>query len=174
MMMTEYIEAFMAKYMELADMSGLRPEHLGVIIFLAVFVILYLGRGLSLFRFLMRWLQRIIVIAGLCALGMWLFCIGREHQIFLDNKTIGGYPALEQVNVSINGGKPVELMSRERDMRKAVGPRFELKAEIFDEDGNIVNTITKMIELRGDSRDVMISLPALAVGAEDFMMPAPR
>ena len=121
----------------------------------------------------MRWLQRIIVLAGLCALGFWMFWIGREHQIFLDNKTLGEYKALEQVNVSINGEKPVELMSRERDMKKAVGPKFELKAEVFDEEGNVVNTITRTIEPKC-SKDIMINLPALAGGSEEFIVPAPR
>ena len=140
---------------------------------IVVWVVLYAGRNIGLFRFLMRWLQRIIVFIGLCLLGVWLFYTGREHQIFLDNRTLGEYSALEQVNVSVNGEKYVELMSRERDMRKAVGPKAELKAEVFDEDGNIVNTITKTLELEF-SKDVMISLPALAGGNEEFIVPAPR
>ena len=140
---------------------------------IAVWLVLYLGKKLALFRFLMRWLQRIVLFIGLCLLGVWLFYIGQEHQIFLDNKTLGDYTALEQVNVSINGGKPVELMARERDMRKAVGPGFELKAEVFDEDGEIVNTIAQTITLEF-SRDIMINLPALAGGAEEFIVPAPR
>ncbi len=110
---------------------------------------------------------------GLCLLGVWLFYAGREHQIFLDNKTLGDYKALEQVNVSINGAKPLELMSRERDMRKSVGPKCELKAEVFDEDGNITNTITKTLTL-DFSKDVMINLPALAGGSEEYILPAPR
>ena len=172
-MMTEYMNAFMTEYLALANRLSLKPEYLAVVILLAVFVVLYLGRGVAFFRFLMRWLQRIIVLGALCALGVWLFYIGQEHQIFLDNKTLGDYTALEQVNVSINGGKIVELMSRERDVRKAVGPSFELKAEVFDEDGKIVNTITKTIEL-ACSKDIMINLPALAGGAEEFVVPAPR
>ena len=166
-------EQILTEYFALAERLGVSPEALCGIIVLAVFVILYLGRGLAFFRFLMRWLQRIIVLCGLCALGFWMFYIGKEHQIFLDNKTLGEYKALEQVNVSINGEKPVELMTRERDMKKAVGPKFELKAEVFDEDGNIVNTITKTITVKC-SKDIMINLPALAGGAEEFIVPAPR
>ena len=166
-------EQILTEYFALAARLGVSPEALCGLIVLAVFCILFLLRRIAFFGFLMRWLQRIIVLAGLCALGFWMFYIGREHQIFLDNKTLGEYKALEQVNVSINGGKPVELMSRERDMKKAVGSKFELKAEIFDEDGNIVNTITKTIEPKC-SRDIMINLPALAGGSEEFIVPAPR
>ena len=133
-------------------------------------------------KFLMRWFQRLVVIAALIALGIWLFYIGREHQIFLDNKTLGDFKALEQVNVSINGGEVSELMARERDVKKVVGPKFEIKAEIFDEDGEISKTITKLIEIDNlckfqFSKDIMINLPALAADqekTENFIVPAPK
>ncbi|MBR2208035.1 MAG: hypothetical protein IJ859_04415 [Synergistaceae bacterium] len=133
-------------------------------------------------KFLMRWFQRLVVLAALIALGIWLFYIGREHQIFLDNKTLGEFKALEQVNVSINGGEVSELMTRERDVKKVVGPKFEIKAEIFDDDGEIAKTITKEIEIDNlckfqFSKDIMINLPALAADpekTENFIVPAPK
>jgi len=128
---------------------------------------------IAFLKFLMRWAQRLIVLAALIALGIWLFYIGREHQIFLDNKTLGEFKALEQVNVSINGGEISELMTRERDVKKVVGPKFEIKAEVFDEDGEIVKTITKEIKICF-SKDIMINLPALAADGENFIVPAPR
>ena len=155
------------------DAYGISYELAGVIALVALWLILYMGHGLSFFRFLMRWYQRILVVGGLVALGFWLFYIGREHQIFLDNKAVNDVKPLEQVNVSINGGEAAELMPRDRDVRKAVGPEFELKAEIFDDKGEIVNTITRKIII-GCSKDIMISLPILAAGSEDFVMPSPR
>ena len=155
------------------DAYGISCELAGVIAVVAVWLVLYIGKGFSFFRFLMRWYQRLIVVAGLTALGFWLFYIGREHRIFLDNKTVNDYKALEQVNVSINGGEVAELTPRDRDVRKVVGPEFELKAEIFDDKGEITNTITRKIVV-GCSKDIMISLPILAGGAEDFIVPSPR
>ena len=76
---------------------------------------------ISFLKFLMRWTQRIILTAGLIALGVWLFYIGREHRIFLDNRAFENHQSLAQVNVSINGGEVVELMSRERGILKVVG-----------------------------------------------------
>ena len=130
-------------------------------------------------KFLMRWFQRIVVLAALIALGVWLFYIGREHQIFLDNKTLGEFKALEQVNVSVNNSEVSELMTRERDVKKIVGPKFEIKAEIFNEDGDIIKTISKEIEIDNlckfqFSKDIMINLPALAGGSENFIVPAPK
>ncbi len=155
------------------DAYGISCGMAGLIAAVILWLILYAGRGLSFFRFLMRWYQRLIVIAGLIALGFWLFYIGREHRIFLDNKTVNGYNALEQVNVSLNGGEIAELTPRDRDMLKVVGPEFELKAEILDGNGETVSTITRKIVI-GCSKDIMISLPVLAGGSEDFLVPAPR
>ena len=165
------------EYWEIArtflDTWGISPCFAGVIVILAVWLVLYILRGVRFFRFLMRWYQRIIVLAGLVALGFWLFYVGREHQIFLDNKAVNDYKPLEQVNVSIPGGEAAELMARDRGMKKAVWPEFELKAEILDEKGEVVNTITRTVKI-GCSKDIMISLPMLAGGAEDFVLPSPR
>ena len=126
-------------------------------------------------KFLMRWTQRLILIAALIALGGWLFYIGREHQIFLDNRTLNGYKALEQVNVSVNGGEISELMPRERDVKKVVGPKFRVKAEVFDRNGDIVQTLEREIKLCIMSKDIMINFPVFVSSSdEDFIVPAPR
>ena len=165
-MFEEYLNQFMTMFWQ-------KPELFTACGIAILFVLLFLLRGIGFFRFLFRWLQRLILIAALCGLGFWMFWIGREHRVFLDNKTLGDYAALEQVNVRVNGGEAAELMARERDVRNAVGPEFELQAEVFDEDGEVVNRITRTIR-PGCSKDIMISLPALAGGAEDFIVPAPR
>ncbi|MBR0253101.1 MAG: hypothetical protein IJQ57_07100 [Synergistaceae bacterium] len=157
----------------LLDTWGITLELAGVILLAAIWLLLYALRGVSFFRFLMRLYQRVIVVCGLAALGFWLFYIGREHKIYLDNKAMNDYKPLEQVNVSINNGEVFEIMARERVMGKSVGPEFELKAEIVDEDGKAVNTITKTVKV-GCSKDIMISLPVFAGGSEDFVMPSPR
>ena len=124
-------------------------------------------------KFLMRWFQRLVVLALLVLLGIWLFYIGREHQIFLDNKTLGDFKALEQVNVSINGGEAVEIMTRERDVKKVVGPKFEIKAEVFNKDGELEKAVTKTIHVCF-SKDIMINLPAFVAEDDGFIVNAPR
>ena len=129
---------------------------------------------IAFLKFIMRWTQRLILLAALVALGFWLFYIGREHQIFLDNKNFGEYKALEQVNVSIDGGEAAELLPRDRDMRKVVGPEFRLKAEIFDDKGEITNTIERGIKICFMSKDIMINLPLLAASDDNFIVAAPK
>lgn len=168
-MLNEYIE-LVHKYL---DTWGISCELAGVILLLAVWLILYMGKGFSFFRFLMRWYQRILVLAGLVALGFWLFYIGREHRIFLDNKAVNDYKPFELVRVSLNGGEPAELMAGDRDMRKVTGPEFELRAEILNDDEEVINTITRKLKI-GCSKDIMISLPVLAAESGDFVLPMPR
>ena len=141
---------------------------------------------IAFLKFLMRWFQRLVVLAALIALGVWLFYIGREHQVFLDNKTLGEFKALEQINVRVNDGEISELMARERGVQKVVGPKFQIKAEVFDEDGELVKRISKdiqidKIECTRDfnfnfrfSKDIMINLPTLVAGEENFIVPAPK
>ena len=124
-------------------------------------------------KFLFRWFQRLVVLAALIALGIWLFYIGREHQIFLDNKNFENFKAFEQVNVSINGGEEIELMQRERNLAKVVGPKFEVEAKIFNDDGEISNVVKRTVNLCF-SKDIMINLPVFAVSDDGFIVPAPK
>ncbi len=124
-------------------------------------------------KFLFRWFQRLVVLAALIALGIWLFYIGREHQIFLDNKNFENFKAFEQVNVSINGGEEIELMQRERNLAKVVEPKFEVEAKIFNDDGEISNVVKRTVNLCF-SKDIMINLPVFAVSDDGFIVPAPK
>ncbi len=128
---------------------------------------------IAFLKFLMRWFQRLVVLAGLIALGFWLFFIGREHQIYLDNRALGEFKPLELVKVSINGGKVSELFPRERDVRKVVGRKFELKVEVPE----IYKTPLVDTIYLDFSKDIMINLPAfvsLDAGDRRYIIPAPK
>ena len=126
---------------------------------------------------MMRTLQRFIVLCLILALSAWLFYIGREHQVFLDNKTIevGGqsFRALAFVKVSVAGKPPVELMPRDRDVTAAVGPRFTVTVEVMDEFGEEVEKVIEKEMSPGFSWNMMLSLPLLAAGRDDFVLSPP-
>ena len=125
----------------------------------------------------MRHLLRLLLFAVVVVVGTWLFYIGREHQVFLDNKTVevGGqsFRALKLVKVSVNGGDPIEFMPRDRDMVKVVGPAFHIKVEVMDQFGeNLEKTIEKDLT-PGFEKDMMLSLPMLAADRADYILPPP-
>ncbi|MCR5346709.1 MAG: hypothetical protein K6E38_02950 [Fretibacterium sp.] len=125
----------------------------------------------------MRFFQRTVLLALLIALGTWLFYIGREHRVFLDNKSIErdgkNFRALEQVNVSVNGGDPIELLARDRDVAVTVGPKFSIKVEVLDSMGGDVARTVEMTMEPGFGKDMMISLPLLNAARGDFILPPP-
>lgn len=125
----------------------------------------------------MRHVFRLMILAFFVALGTWLFYIGREHQVFLDNKSIEiegrNFKALKLVKVSVNGGDFIEFMPRDRDLVKVVGPVFGIKVEVMDEFGeSLEKTIEKELK-PGFSKDMMLSLPLLAAEREDYILPPP-
>jgi hypothetical protein len=125
----------------------------------------------------MRALQRLIALCLILLFSTWLFYVGREHQVFLDNKTVeaGGesFRALAFVKASVAGKPPVELMPRDRDAAAAVGPRFTVRVEVMDEFGEEVEKVIEKELTPGFSRDMMLSLPLLAAGRDDFVLPPP-
>jgi hypothetical protein len=125
----------------------------------------------------MRALQRLAALCLVLLLSAWLFYIGREHRVFLDNKTIeaGGetFRALAFVRVSVAGNPTVELMPRDRDVAAAAGPRFTVRVEVMDEFGEEVEKVIEKEIAPGFSGDMMLSLPLLAAGRDDFVLPPP-
>lgn len=122
----------------------------------------------------MRFLQRALALILLVALGVWLFYVGREHQVLLDNKAIElegtTFKALQEVRVSVNGAEPVELYPRDRDMVKVVGPAFSLRVEIEDP-GSDVELVEREVRV-GFGKDLMLSFPLMAA-SRDFILPPP-
>ncbi len=125
----------------------------------------------------MRHILRLLLLAAIVALSAWLFYIGREHQVFLDNKTLEvdgkSFRALKLVRVSVNGGDPIEFMPRDRDVVKVIGPTFKIRVEVMDEYGEeLEKTIDRALK-PGFSKDMMLSLPLLAADREDYILPPP-
>ena len=125
----------------------------------------------------MRLFQRTMVFFLVLALAVWLFYIGREHQVFVDNRTIEvegqNYRALKYVKVTVGDNPEIELMPRDRDLAKVAGPSFRLKVEVFDEFGEEIEKVIEK-ELRpGFAKDMMLSMPLLAAEREDYILPPP-
>lgn len=125
----------------------------------------------------MRFIQRTVALVLLVALGAWLFYIGREHQVFLDNKTLEyegkTYKALKMVKVTPANGSAIELLPRDRDVVKVVNPSLSLKIEVMDEFGETVEKVFDLNLKLGFTKDIMLSLPLLASGQAEYILPPP-
>ncbi|MDR2136813.1 MAG: hypothetical protein LBO68_00870 [Synergistaceae bacterium] len=122
--------------------------------------------------------QRIGVLCFIVALSVLLFYIGREHQVFLDNRTIevegDSFRALKFVRVTVNDLPSIELMPRDRDLVAVVGPSFRLKVEIMDAFGTKAERVIEKNLSPGFTKDLMLSLPLLASDRDDYILPPPR
>jgi hypothetical protein len=117
------------------------------------------------------------LLVVLVLLGVYLFTSGRQHQMFVDNKTVElegkAYEPAALVRVGFNGGEPLELASGDRDVTQVVGPSHTVKIEVLNESGDVVQT------LDGDFKWVstkkgMFSVPAFMGGAPSPMVDSPR
>jgi hypothetical protein len=119
---------------------------------------------------------RIVLLAALVALGMYLYTSGKQHQMFVDNMSavIEGktYAPEEAVRVSFDGGEPIELASGDRDVTQVVGPSHSVKVEVLNESGDVVKTLEG--EFRWvSSKKGMFSVPAFLGGAPSPMVDSP-
>jgi len=125
----------------------------------------------------MRVLQRIVALCLVALLSVWLFYYGREHKIFIDNKTIQvedkSFRALKLVRVTVNDAPPVEMTQRERDVVKVLGPSFKLKVEVMDEFGEEVEKEMERELNIGFKKNVMLSIPLMASDWDDYILPPP-
>ena len=119
---------------------------------------------------------RTVLVLLLVGLGVVLFALGKEHQVFLDNKAlaVGGaeVPALESVRVTVDGGEPLEFAADDRDVVQTRGLRAQVKLEVLDGNGNVTKTVERSVSFSFEDR-VMLSLPALAAGDEGYRLAPP-
>ena len=119
---------------------------------------------------------RTVLVLLLVGLGVVLFALGKEHQVFLDNKAlaVGGaeIPALEAVRVTVDGGEPLEFAADDRDVVQTRGLRAQVKLEVLDGNGNVTKTVERSVSFSFEDR-VMLSLPVLVQGGEGYRLPPP-
>lgn len=102
---------------------------------------------------------RIAAIIVLILIGVWMFFIGKQHTILLDNNTNGDYRALSEVEVIIDGGQGLDLYSRMRDQTRVMGQKHEIQL-VYESNGETV-TLTKTIHIPVGEVYMLLSIPYL-------------
>ncbi len=103
---------------------------------------------------------RVAVIALLIALGVWMFFIGKQHTILLDNNRSGDYRPLDEVAVSIDGSEPLDIWSRMRDQMIVTGQGHTLTVTYVDDNWQ-EQTITRELDIPVGEVYMLLSLPYL-------------
>ena len=105
-----------------------------------------------------------ILIARLSALGVWGYTQGKTYKLSLGNYGVTGAdgedcPALEAVEVSIDGNEPVFLLEDDSGTGDATGRRHTMLIELLDENDKPIESRTIQFNIAdlNDKLDVNVA-----------------
>ena len=84
----------------------------------------------------------IILIVALLGIAAALFISGKQHRVFIDNKKVGEYTAID-VSYSINGEKAKKIRVNKKAMVYVKGPKHKLIIEFKDNTGKKIKSSLK-------------------------------
>lgn len=116
-----------------------------------------------------RLVVRAALVAVYLALSVFVFLNGRGHTLLIDNKSLpdGSVQAFRRVKVFVDGNEPLELYARDRELVKLTGQAHRVRIET--QEGATRLEAKFEIDLKTDM--VLLSIPKMASGADDFWEP---
>ncbi len=105
-------------------------------------------------------LIRIAFVLVLILIGVWMFFIGKQHTLLIDNKTVGDIKALDAVYVTVDKGDEIEVLKRMRDQSLVTGQSHKITITYTDSNWNEV-TIEKKINIPLNENMMLLSVPVL-------------
>ena len=114
-------------------------------------------------------IARSIIVVLYVALTAVMFVTGRTHTVLIDNHGAedGSYAAIREMEISVNGQKPVEFFRNDRDMFSVQGQTLRISVDRLD--GSAAETYRLSIPLAQDM--VLVSIPKLTEGIEPALEP---
>jgi len=115
------------------------------------------------------------VLLVLVLLSVFLYNIGKGYTLLLDNKDIelpgGTAKALAMVEVQVDNEEPIELYPRDRDMVLVNGKSHTISITAYNKSFAEIGSYKIRFKLREKSDMFLLSMPALAAEAEDWISP---
>ena len=107
-----------------------------------------------------RLVIRVALVVLLVLLCFGLYYIGKEHDVYVDNKTVTidgrEYREIEYLALVVNGDEKdsVEYFAGDRDVLKLQGPNHTLRIIVMDEDTEeVIKTVERKLSLGTIARD---------------------
>ena len=69
---------------------------------------------------------RLVAVLLIVLLGVWMYHVGKQHFILVDNKTVGDCKALQSVIVTVDKEEGLELTPRVREEVEVMGQSHRL------------------------------------------------
>ncbi len=103
---------------------------------------------------------RTAAIVLVILLAVWMFIIGKQHTILLDNKTVGEYKALQEVEIQVDDQENLFLGPRDRDQAIVTNQKHKVVIKYVDENWEEV-VIEKTLRLPHSESMMLLSIPTL-------------
>lgn len=108
---------------------------------------------------------RLTAIVLVILLAVWMFFIGKQHTILLDNKTVGDFKALSEVEVQVDKQEALFLMPRDRDQAIVTAQKHKVVIKYTDSSWNEVE-IVKTVKLPLSDSMMLLSIPTLVANPQ--------
>lgn len=108
---------------------------------------------------------RLTAIVLVILLAVWMFFIGKQHTILLDNKTVGDFKALSEVEVQVDKQGALFLMPRDRDQAIVTAQKHKVVIKYTDSSWNEVE-IVKTVKLPLMDSMMLLSIPTLVANPD--------
>lgn len=121
-----------------------------------------------------RLIVRISAVVIVLLIAVWMFFIGKQHTVLLDNKTVDDIAALDLIEVTVDKQPSIEITKRMRDQAIVTGQKHTLTIVYTDDSGNEI-VLEKDISIPLGENMVLVSLPVLIANPdapqEDWLEP---
>lgn len=101
---------------------------------------------------------RLAAIIIVLLIAIWMFFIGKQHTILLDNKTVDNFKALSEVEVSVDKLEKLYLLPRDRDQAIVTGQTHKVYVKYTDASWNEIEIVRKIKLPLGESM-MLFSIP---------------
>ena len=101
----------------------------------------------------------IVLLGILIVLSGMLFVTGRQHNVYVENKTRDQYVTVKDIKYSLDGEKEKKIKPDKRKAETVKGRSHKIIVEFKDEAGN-KKEIEKNFDLKA-TEDIIIYLPVL-------------
>ncbi len=99
-------------------------------------------------------------------LGIFLFVSGREHRVFVENKSIGEHKAFKSVVYAIDNQEDVKVKKNKKKVSMVKGSSHEIV--VIYKEGGIEKKISREFRLKA-LEEATISIPGLIGDSEEWI-----
>lgn len=120
------------------------------------------------------------LVVVLIIVGIFLFVVGKEHIVFIDNRelTIDGetYNVVAGYEVWVDGQQVgrTALAPGKRNVASVAGPKHRIELQEIKDKEPVGERIEKDFRIATRTAQVIINIPALVAGSESFIYSAEK